>query len=139
VFTTSKTNNLRRPDAYHSCYVLAGLSSAQHHYYIKESPAYDQEDLQTGVEGVSIGQETFPMGKTEQPIEEAESTSGNLLAAFKWAASTSIPSSSGGLEEQIFDEQDRVKLVHPVFLIPWGVAEKTRSWYEARPQSGWTY
>ena len=36
--------------------------------------------------------------------------------------------------DQIYDEGDRVGTVHPVFVVPEGVAERTRAYYESR---GW--
>jgi protein farnesyltransferase subunit beta len=83
-------------DAYHSCYVLAGLSSAQHlwTYNAPDSP--------------------------KQP----------LSSAYNWSVSTAVPG------EQVFDEEDRVGPLHPVFVIPEGVAERVRAHFE-RPGNVW--
>jgi protein farnesyltransferase subunit beta len=35
-------------------------------------------------------------------------------------------------EEEIFDEVDRVGALHPVFVVPEGVAEETRTYFVAR-------
>lgn len=32
----------------------------------------------------------------------------------------------------MFDEEDRLKVIHPIYVIPWGAAEKTRAWYDAK-------
>ncbi|KZF19217.1 hypothetical protein L228DRAFT_271467 [Xylona heveae TC161] len=55
-----------------------------------------------------------------------------LTAAFHWASSPRVLDSNGEIQEPICDEEDRVKLIHPIFVIPWGVPETTRAWYEAK-------
>jgi len=78
-------------DSYHTCYVLAGLSSAQHTWTFSVLP--DSEA-------------TMP-----------------LNPGFQWS---SAPITE---DTQIFDEEDRVETVHPVFVIPEGVAERTRAYF----------
>jgi hypothetical protein len=82
-------------DAYHTCYVLAGLSSAQNNWHLDPSMA---------------------------PV------SGPLGSAYQWRAEAMVEA------DQIYDEGDRVGTVHPVFVVPEGVAERTRVYYESR---GW--
>ena len=36
-------------------------------------------------------------------------------------------------DELVFQEEDRVKAVHPLFVIPHQSAEEMRSWYESHP------
>ncbi|KAI9700048.1 MAG: CAAX farnesyltransferase (FTase) subunit beta [Candelina mexicana] len=90
----------KHPDSYHSCYVLAGLSSAQHYYYFQE--------------------------------HDASQLAAPLSSAFHWASSQIIPASDGEEQPSVFDTEDRVNLIHPIYVIPWGVAERTRAWYEAK-------
>lgn len=94
---TSKRGGLRdKPskfsDAYHSCYVLSGLSSAQHKWNL-----------------VSI--------RAAEGIVEVDG----------WAAS---PFSEG---QQIFDEEDRVRPNHPVYVIPQDKVEAARRYFTAKP------
>lgn len=78
----------RISDAYHTCYVLSGLSSAQHKWDLVTTRA-----------------------------------DGGILDTDEWAAS---PFSEG---KQIFDEEDRVKPVHPVYVIPKDKAEAARQYF----------
>ncbi|KAH0537239.1 hypothetical protein FGG08_005941 [Glutinoglossum americanum] len=87
----------RHADSYHSCYVLAGLSSAQHYYYFSPKSRFDS---------------CFA-----------------LSSAFHWEASEVIPKPDGKAEDTVFDEEDRVRLIHPVYVLPWGLAETTRAWF----------
>lgn len=83
------------PDGYHSCYVLAGLGSAQTkwHYVSSTAPS------------------PYP-----------------LSAGFQWE-----PEPLSGEEMgQVYDESDRVDVLDPVFVIPVGVAARTRKWYEGK-------
>ncbi|KAI9765596.1 MAG: CAAX farnesyltransferase (FTase) subunit beta [Geoglossum simile] len=89
------------PDAYHTCYILAGLSSAQHYYYFSRKGTFD----------ASIA----------------------LSSAFHWEASEIIPTADGRAEDTVFDEKDRVRLIHPVYVLPWGVAESVRTWFNSQP------
>ncbi|TAQ88026.1 hypothetical protein B7494_g3645 [Chlorociboria aeruginascens] len=82
-------------DAYHTCYVLAGLSSAQHKWHFN-SPAINAE------------------------------SSGILTSPYQWTVEPFIG------ETQIYDEEDRVGVLHPVFVIPEGVAEETRAYFASK-------
>ena len=82
----------KRPDAYHSCYNLAGLSAAQHVY------VYDGE---AGVKG-------------------------NLDAAYRWRTAGVYPGSG------IWDGEDEINEVHPVFVIPIKAARESREYFEGR-------
>jgi protein farnesyltransferase subunit beta len=91
----------RRPDAYHSCYVLAGLSSAQYsnHYHQPAAP--------------------FPAPST--------------LPAYLWTKPTLAHASAGPEEKAaIFNHDDCVGEVHPIFVIPWKLAESTRTFFESK-------
>ncbi len=93
-------DQIRHPDSYHSCYILAGLSSAQHCYQVSDSDS----------------------------TKAAES----LPSAFRWTCSDIIRGPNGEQEAPVFDEDDRLEVVHPIYVIPWGAAEKTRAWYGAK-------
>lgn len=85
-----------RPDAYHTCYSLAGLSAAMNHY------SYD-----------------FSASTTDE--------SGRLTAAFNWSAE-----GPGENEMQAWkiDAQDLVMPVHPVFVLPMGVVERSKKQFQ---------
>jgi protein farnesyltransferase subunit beta len=39
---------------------------------------------------------------------------------------------SGVQNGQVYDEKDRVAVLDPIFVVPVGVAARTRQWYEGR-------
>lgn len=82
-------------DSYHTCYVLAGLSSAQHKWRFNS----------TGIK---------------------ETSDGGLVSPYQWT------SEAAPRERHIYDDEDRVKTVHPVFVIPEGVADATRAYFVAK-------
>lgn len=51
---------------------------------------------------------------------------GQLMAGYQWAPERIVE------EGQVFDEVDRVEALDPVFVVPAGVAERTRKWFEIR-------
>ncbi|KAK5136107.1 hypothetical protein LTR08_004157 [Meristemomyces frigidus] len=85
-----------RPDGYHTCYSLAGLSAAQNRY------SYD------------FAGETVDAG-------------GRLVAAFNWSVTGP---SEAELEAWGCDGADVVGGVHPVFVVPMAVVERTRGMFE---------
>ena len=89
-----------RPDGYHTCYSLAGLSAAQNHYF------YD--------EAVRAGE-----GGLEQCAP--------LTAAFNWRAERPSKKEMDGF---CYEESDLVEFVHPVFVVPMEVVERTRKLFE---------
>ena len=52
--------------------------------------------------------------------------------ALHWTHSNHIPSMQGNPEEEIFDSEDRVKPIHPIYVIPWAAVEQTYSWVKQR-------
>lgn len=98
----SLTRSCRYADAYHTCYTLAGLSSAQHYHYLKATA-------------------------TNQAMESVDSV-------FRWASSRAIPIANGEAEEEVYDEDDRVQALHPIFAIP--PAAVDRSWSRYRQKGG---
>jgi len=85
----------RHADAYHSCYALAGLSSAQHRneFVLSTEPGSD------------------PVGY-----------------AFAWMHSEAYTLQRPA-EEQIFEEEDTVEPIHPIYVIPFAAVEQTRAWF----------
>ncbi|KFY10576.1 hypothetical protein V492_04944 [Pseudogymnoascus sp. VKM F-4246] len=73
-------------DGYHTCYLLVGLSSAQHKWSLK-APADDS------------------------------------LTSLRWTSET-YPRKQDDGYTQVFDEEDRVNSIHPVYVIPEGIAER---------------
>lgn len=85
----------RPSDAYHSCYVLSGLSSAQHKWELAAAAT--------------------PSGVNKD--EEAAQTVDDKTTAA--AAALGMWSVSPYLDEvQVFDEQDRLVPLHPVYAVP---------------------
>jgi len=82
-------------DSYHTCYVLAGFSSAQNDWYFNDQAA-------------KIG------------------SGGPLTSAFQWTSAPIIEMS------QIFEEDDRIGTLHPVFVIPEGTAEEMRAYFASK-------
>ncbi|KAF2205536.1 terpenoid cyclases/Protein prenyltransferase [Delitschia confertaspora ATCC 74209] len=101
----------KRPDAYHTCYNLAGLSAVQNRYY------YDAEEEEDG--GVKISDEDGEKGEMTTTLD----------ASFKWK----VELGKGVGKERVWDDEDQVNVVHPVFIVPWGQAEKCRQYFEENP------
>lgn len=52
--------------------------------------------------------------------------------ALRWRSSESIPKKDGSHEEQIFDAEDRVAAIHPIYVIPYPAVERCHAWVDAR-------
>lgn len=87
-------------DAYHSCYTLAGLSSAQHYNYFTGAPHFG--------------------------------TTSRLDPALQWKATETVPEKPGNSGEQIFEPQDLVSAIHPIYAIPYEAAERCHEWSSER-------
>jgi len=94
-------------DAYHTCYVLSGLSSAQHQWELDEP--YGNND--NGGEDVE--------GKEER---ERKGTDGEAV----WAV---LPFLDG---PQVFDNGDRVRPIHPVYAIPQPCVRAMKEYFDGR-------
>lgn len=54
-------------------------------------------------------------------------------SAYSWKC-TPIPASDDSSSDQnVFDEKDRLKAFHPIFVVPHAAAENLRVWCEHRP------
>ena len=62
----------------------------------------------------------------EEEVSEAEKA--DLGAVFRWKVAKGAVED----EERIWDEEDEVDVVHPVFIVPWGQAEKCRKYFEGK-------
>lgn len=49
-----------------------------------------------------------------------------LVSPYQWTAEHYVETT------QIYDEEDRVGTLHPVFVIPEGVAEETRAYFASK-------
>ncbi|KAK7719349.1 CAAX farnesyltransferase (FTase) subunit beta [Diaporthe eres] len=102
----------RTSDGYHTCYVLAGLSSAQH----------KSELVDAGVPGVDA---------TEC---DAGSTGGTMLGVGGQPYLNTSWSVTPYLDEaQIFDEQDRLVPLHPLYALPVGCVADIKRYFDAKP------
>jgi len=52
--------------------------------------------------------------------------SGNLSSPYKWTSNIISD------DTQIYEEVDRVRTLHPVFVIPEGAAEATRAYFSSK-------
>lgn len=55
-----------------------------------------------------------------------------MKAAFGFTDVEDAPAAPDG---EVFDENDQVPPMHPVYVIPWGAAEEVQRYFEARPLS----
>lgn len=101
----------RNSDPYHTCYVLAGLSSTQHNSHFSLDTNADiaalNDDLSSPFRWSVDGD--HPQLKTEN------------------TARTEVEE-----EKEIYAEVDKVESLHPVFVIPAGAAESTRRYFEGK-------
>jgi protein farnesyltransferase subunit beta len=103
----------RHPDAYHTCYNMAGLSACQNYYQYQPS----SRNTSNKFSDLSISDvKPYPP----------------LTAAFHWKAQKT-PFNGRKQGGRIFYETDRAGLINPVYVIPAGAAERARQWYEERP------
>lgn len=88
------TSEYRFSDGYHTCYLLVGLSSAQHKWSL-QAPADDS------------------------------------MTSLGWTSET-YPRKQDDGYAQVFDEEDRVKSIHPVYVIPEGIAERVMQYCDSQ-------
>lgn len=104
-----------RSDAYHTLYNLAGLSAAQNRFFVADSP--EGHDVDTP-RIVRPGDWKFiPLRNPATPTAQT--------AEF-------APESGEGKGEVSSATSSRVKVFNPVYVIPWGVPERTWKWYSTR-------
>ncbi|CAN8098096.1 unnamed protein product [Discula destructiva] len=117
----------RPSDAYHSCYVLSGLSSAQHKW----------ELAATNPEATAVA--AMAGGNAEDQEEEAAATAKATAAeqmddkATAAAAALATWSVTPYLDEaQVFDEQDRLVPLHPVYAVPAECVADIKAYFGAK-------
>jgi hypothetical protein len=71
------------------------------------------------------------------PIDSSTSASTPSLtiyadpgSAYTWTSTPAFVPAEYGESEQVYDEEDVVEPIHPVFVVPVGVAERTRRYFE---------
>ncbi|KAK2813030.1 hypothetical protein FQN49_008335 [Arthroderma sp. PD_2] len=102
----------KHADSHHTCYTLAGLSNAQHYHSCTCSKS----------------------GTTDPSAYSSSNDDDNskpFSAAFSWTCSPIVASTDD--PDTVYDEDDRVKPLHPLFVIPHSAAERIRSWCKANP------
>ncbi|KAK2786977.1 CAAX farnesyltransferase (FTase) subunit beta [Onygenales sp. PD_12] len=92
----------KTPDSYHTCYILAGLSTAQNDHF------------NTGSAASTAPHSLFP-------------------SAFSWSHVPVAPATEQDPASIVFEEEDRLETVHPLFVIPHRAAENMRGWCESNP------
>ncbi|KAG8157478.1 hypothetical protein KVR01_012520 [Diaporthe batatas] len=102
----------RTSDGYHSCYVLSGLSSAQHKSELDDAVASGDDASQS--DAVNPGSTLL-------------SGSGQPCHATSWSVTPYLD------EAQIFDEQDRLVPLHPLYTIPVGRVADIKRYFYAKP------
>lgn len=101
-------------DAYHSCYVLSGLSSAQHKW---ELVALDGQARAAAA--TTTKDDAEEQVEEKEKIEAKSDENANAAAGAAGAVADASWSVSPYLDEaQVFDEQDRIVPLHPVYAIP---------------------
>lgn len=62
--------------------------------------------------------------------EATPKRSNTLRSAFNWKAASVFVK---GSDSMVFDEEDRLPPMHPIFIVPFNAAEEARAYFEARP------
>lgn len=98
-----------RPDGYHTCYSLAGLSAAQNHYLYVPLPGTEEN--------------TSPPIAEDGTTTTTDQATTALTAAFNWRAEQPTTEE---MKDLCLDETDLVGFVHPVFVLPMGAVDNAR-------------
>ncbi|KAM5470708.1 CAAX farnesyltransferase (FTase) subunit beta [Microsporum audouinii] len=98
----------KHADSHHTCYTLAGLSNAQHQH----TNTHPQPE---------------PGAANHDPFDDP------FEAAFSWTCSPAV--ADGSDPDTVYEEQDRLTALHPLFVIPHAAAEAIRSFCRANPIS----
>lgn len=108
----------RSSDAYHTCYVLSGLSCAQHKW-----------ELAAAVPGGAGATPTTTAAAAAAAGEEANNVEAPPAPVFDAASWTVSPYLD---EVQVFDEQDRLVPLHPVYAIPSECVSDIKAYFDAK-------
>ncbi|KAI5837468.1 terpenoid cyclases/protein prenyltransferase alpha-alpha toroid [Morchella snyderi] len=123
----------KAPDFYHTCYVLLGLSSAQHYSYYTPSPA-----------DAALAPADAALAPADADADADEDLP--LRSAFTWCVSEKIPSVVKGVFEPVVEDipmwpddvaeegvvGDRLRAHHPIFNIPLECVEAAERWVAAK-------
>lgn len=63
------------------------------------------------------------------PVAGEEEGSSPLDSALRWALLPEMLKTKEDDEEEIFDADDRVTPIHPIYLIPWDKVEQTHMFF----------
>lgn len=63
------------------------------------------------------------------PVVAEEEVGSSLDSALRWASLPQMPNAKEGEQEQIFDAEDRLTPIHPIYLIPWDKVEQTHEFF----------
>ncbi|KAJ4422219.1 CAAX farnesyltransferase (FTase) subunit beta [Gnomoniopsis sp. IMI 355080] len=107
----------RNSDAYHSCYVLSGLSSAQHKWELATSGPAGTAAAATAGGNVDAEEE-------ETTMDEKAAAAAAALAP--WSVSPDLDG------VQVFDEQDRIAPLHPVYAVPAECVADIKAYFGAK-------
>lgn len=108
-----------RPDGYHTCYSLAGLSAGMNRYFW----GGDERGCECEGGGVEGGKREGGGQAESSSSSSSLPPSGRLESAFHWKAT---PATTEERQAWGFDEVDAVRAVHPVFVLPMEVVERVR-------------
>lgn len=95
-------------DAYHSCYVLSGLSSAQHKWELETAGATTAGDDQ------------------QEAAQMDDKATAAAAALATWSVSPYLD------EVQVFDDQDRLAPLHPVYAVPAECVADIKAYFGAK-------
>lgn len=107
-------------DAYHSCYVLSGLSAAQHQWELGPVETDNSTATTTTTATATAEPQLLLSASATTPGVDAPAVDQPL---FAWTVSP-YPARNGDDDDQddessqIFDQGDRVRPIHPVYAIP---------------------
>ena len=57
---------------------------------------------------------------------------GSVESALGWRYVNTVSPMQEIVKEEIFDPEDKLKPIHPVYVIPWTVVEKAHAWAQER-------
>lgn len=105
-------------------YILCCCQDQTRRGGLRDKPSHKSDSYHTNytLSGLSSAQHQWHFDASKNAAELA----GNLTSPYQW---TSIPLIE---DAQIYDEEDRVRTMHPVFAIPEGAAEAARAHFAAK-------
>lgn len=111
-------------DAYHSCYVLSGLSAAQHQWELDDEPRPPPEESPAETKDARTTTDSAESSRT--PSDQDIDPEAHLEAV--WAV---LPHLDG---PRVFDNDDRVRPIHPIYAIPQASVRAIRAYFGEKRQ-----